>query len=53
MLWQLEDGQWVDFVGGPITAVMNVVWFASVSIVPVFVWVIFQRPWCTGRAGKF
>src|SRR5438270_7559704 len=42
ILWQLEDGQWVDYVGGPIGAVINVLWFASVSIFPVFFWVIFQ-----------
>ncbi|MGN6625993.1 MAG: hypothetical protein ACTHLN_05185 [Tepidisphaeraceae bacterium] len=43
MLLQLENGEWVDYVGGPITAVMNVIWFAAVCVVPVFVWVLFQR----------
>jgi hypothetical protein len=49
ILWQLENGQWVDYVGGPITAVMNVAWFAAASVVPVFAWVIFQRPWHIGK----
>jgi hypothetical protein len=45
MLWRLENGQWVDYVGGPITAVMNVAWFFAVSTLPVFAWLVFQRPW--------
>ena len=48
MIWRLEDGQWVDYVGGPITTAMNVVWFAAVCVVPIFGWVVLQRPWRCG-----
>ena len=51
MLWQLENGKWVDYVGGPITGAMNVIWFAAVGLVPVFAWVVWQRPWRTHKGG--
>ncbi|MFT3785957.1 MAG: hypothetical protein QM770_07305 [Tepidisphaeraceae bacterium] len=45
LILQLEEGQWVDYVGGPITMVLNAVWFAAGFVVPVFVWVVLQRSW--------
>jgi hypothetical protein len=40
MLWQLEDGRWVDYVGTPITAVMDVALFVAVATLPLLAWII-------------
>lgn len=31
IIWRLESGQWVDFVGTPITAAMNIALFSGVG----------------------
>jgi hypothetical protein len=38
MIWQLENGQWVDYVGTPVTAVMDVLLFVAVATLPLLAW---------------
>ena len=38
MIWQFENGQWVDYVGTPVTAIMDVSLFAAVATLPLLIW---------------
>jgi hypothetical protein len=50
-IWQLENGKWVDYVGSPLTAVMNVTLFAGAGAFLVFCWIAFLRMRLSRKSG--
>jgi len=48
MIWQLENGEWVDYVGTPVTAAMNIALFAGVGAFLGLCWIAFFRLRPTG-----
>jgi hypothetical protein len=40
MLWQREGNEWVDYVGTPLTAVMDVAFFIAVATLPLLTWTV-------------
>lgn len=50
MIWQLENGEWVDYVGTPITAAMNIALFSGVGSFLSLILISLQR--LRQRAGK-
>ena len=48
MVWQLENGEWVDYVGTPITAIMDVAVFVAAATLPVLVGSVIHRL-CVGK----
>jgi len=43
MIWRLENGRWVDYVGSPITAIMDVAIFVAVATLPPLARVVVDR----------
>ena len=43
MLWQLEGDKWVDYVGTPLTAVMDVAFFIAAATLPLLTWDVISR----------
>lgn len=52
MIWQLEKGQWVDYVGTPLTAAMNIGLFAGSGAFLALCWMVFLRFRLTQKLGR-